>query len=50
MHLYLKAVQLKQLRSLARQTGAPVAVLIRRAIDQFLKRGKPQKTKASNGK
>ena len=35
--LFLKEAQLKKLRALSDQTGAPVAELIRRAIDKYLK-------------
>lgn len=36
--IWLKAIQIKQLKSLARETGAAVASLIRMAIDEFLDR------------
>lgn len=35
--LFLKAEQLKKLEAVSKETGAPVAELIRRAIDAFLK-------------
>jgi hypothetical protein len=38
MNLYLKRTQIKILKSLCKQTGAPVAELIRRAIDEFIRR------------
>lgn len=34
--LWLKEDQLKKLRALSEKTGAPVAELIRRAIDKYL--------------
>jgi predicted DNA-binding protein len=34
--LFLKADQVKRLQSLSGKTGAPVAELIRRAIDKYL--------------
>ena len=34
--LPLRSLQLESLKSLSRETGAPVAELIRRAIDAFL--------------
>jgi predicted transcriptional regulator len=49
-NLYLKATQIRRLKALARETGAPVAVLIRRAIDQFLDRREAEKGKVkANG-
>jgi predicted DNA-binding protein len=35
--LFLKAEQVKKLQALSEKTGAPVAELIRRAIDKYLK-------------
>ena len=34
--LFLKEAQLKKLQALSEKTGAPVAELIRRAIDKYL--------------
>jgi predicted DNA-binding protein len=34
--LFLKEVQIKKLQKLSEKTGAPVAELIRRAIDRYL--------------
>jgi predicted DNA-binding protein len=34
--LFLKEMQLKKLQKLSEKTGAPVAELIRRAIDSYL--------------
>ena len=34
--LFLKEVQVKKLKALSDRTGAPVAELIRRAIDKYL--------------
>jgi predicted DNA-binding protein len=39
-NIYLTAEQHKKLAALSKQTLAPVAALIRRAIDEFLKRQK----------
>jgi hypothetical protein len=36
--LYLKTEQIKRLERLSERTGAPVAELVRRAIDYYLKR------------
>ena len=36
--LFLKEDQLKKLLTLSEKTGAPVAELIRRAIDEYLKK------------
>ena len=42
--LFLKDDQVKKLQKLSEKTGAPVAELIRRAIDRYLKeRGKELK-------
>ncbi len=38
--LYLKEEQLKKLEAMSEKTGAPVAELIRRAIDAYLKKAK----------
>jgi predicted DNA-binding protein len=38
--LFLKEQQLKKLEALSEKTGAPVAELIRRAIDAYLKGNK----------
>jgi predicted DNA-binding protein len=35
-NVYLTKTELKRLRALSRKTGAPVAVLVRRAIDDYL--------------
>jgi len=35
--LFLKEEQLKELEALSKKTGAPVAELIRRSIDKYLK-------------
>ena len=36
--LFLKEEQIKKLLTLSEKTGAPVAELIRRAIDEYLKK------------
>jgi len=38
--LYLKEDQLKKLESISKKTGAPVAELVRRAIDAYLEKAK----------
>jgi predicted DNA-binding protein len=38
--LYLKEDQLKKLEAISTKTGAPVAELIRRAIDAYLEKAK----------
>jgi hypothetical protein len=42
--LFLKEEQLKKLQTLSDKTGAPVAELIRRSIDQYL-RGRAKELK-----
>jgi predicted DNA-binding protein len=39
-NIFLTKTELKRLRVLSSKTGAPVAVLVRRAIDQYLERFK----------
>jgi 16S rRNA U516 pseudouridylate synthase RsuA-like enzyme len=39
-NIHLTKGQLRDLRKLARETGLSVAELVRRAIDEFLQRGK----------
>jgi len=34
--IYLMETQLKQLRQLSKESGAPVAELIRRAVDEYI--------------
>jgi predicted DNA-binding protein len=38
--LYLKEEQLKKLEAISEKTGAPIAELIRRAIDAYLEKAK----------
>jgi len=38
--LYLKEEQLKKLETISNKTGAPVAELIRRAIDAYLQKAR----------
>jgi len=38
--LFLKEEQLRKLQAMSAKTGAPVAELIRRAVDAFLKKEK----------
>jgi predicted DNA-binding protein len=37
-NIFLTKTELKRLRALSRKTGAPVAELVRRAIDEYLER------------
>ena len=37
-NIFLTKTELKKLRALSRKTGAPVAVLVRRAVDEYLER------------
>jgi predicted DNA-binding protein len=37
-NIFLTSTELKKLRALSRKTGAPVAVLVRRAVDEYLER------------
>jgi predicted DNA-binding protein len=37
-NIYLEEEQIKRLRALQKKTGAPVAELVRRAIDAYLKK------------
>lgn len=39
-HHYLKEKQLEQLKKLSEKTGAPAAEIIRRALDEYLKKQK----------
>lgn len=38
--LFLKPEQIKRLSALSKKTGAPIAELIRRAIDAYLKKAR----------
>lgn len=37
-NIFLTKAELKKLRALSRETGAPVAVIVRRAVDEYLER------------
>ena len=37
-NIFLTRTELKRLRALSRKTGAPVAVLVRRAVDEYMDR------------
>ncbi len=39
-NIYLRPDQVKRLRALNEKTGAPVAELVRRAVDEYLKKRK----------
>jgi predicted DNA-binding protein len=39
-NIFLTKTELKRLRALSRETGAPVAVLVRRAVDEYLEKYK----------
>jgi Ribbon-helix-helix domain len=42
-NIYLTADQVKQLKALNEKTGAPVAELVRRAVDEYLKKRKRER-------
>jgi predicted DNA-binding protein len=42
-NIFLTAVELRKLRELSKKIGAPVAELVRRAIDQYLERAEKKK-------
>ncbi len=42
-NIFLTETELKKLRALSRKTGAPVAVLVRRAIDEYLSKQETNK-------
>jgi predicted DNA-binding protein len=44
IQFYLKATQIRKLKSLAKETGVPMAGLVRKAIDEFLERRKTEKS------
>lgn len=46
IQFYLKGIQIKQLKSISKRTGAPMAELVRRAIDEFIERWKAAKESA----
>jgi len=39
-NIFLTRTELKRLRELSKKTGAPVAELVRRAVDEYLERKK----------
>ena len=39
-NVFLDEIQLKQLKAISEKTGAPISVLIRRAIDAYLKKSR----------
>jgi len=39
-NVYLDESQIKKLQAMSEKSGAPIAVMIRRAIDAYLKRAK----------
>ena len=43
-NFYLTEAQIKGLKKISTKTGAPVSVLIRRAIDAYVKRPSSKKT------
>jgi predicted DNA-binding protein len=42
-NIYLTPDQVKRLKALNERTGAPVAELVRRAVDEYLKKRKNEK-------
>ncbi len=50
-NVWLKAIQIRQLKSLANESGANVSGLIRKAIDELIERRKAEKMEnETNGK
>jgi predicted DNA-binding protein len=41
-NIYLTDTQVERLRRLQKETGAPVAELVRRAVDEYLEKRKPK--------
>jgi predicted DNA-binding protein len=41
-NIWLRVDHQKKLRAISRETGAPVSALIRKAIDEYLKKRKPK--------
>jgi predicted DNA-binding protein len=41
-NIWLKVDHQKKLRGISRETGAPVSALIRKAIEEYLKKRKPK--------
>lgn len=39
--MYLTEAQLKRLKSISDKTGAPMAALVRKAVDAYLRKVKP---------
>jgi len=48
-NVWLKVTQIRDLKSVARETGATVAGLIRKAIDEFIARWKAAKGSGHHG-
>jgi hypothetical protein len=48
-NIWLKVTQIRDLKSIARETGATVAGLIRKAIDEFTARWKAAKENSHHG-
>lgn len=48
-NIYLKAKQVKELKALSAETGATMAELVRRAVDQFIERRKAAKESTYHG-
>jgi predicted DNA-binding protein len=42
-NIYLRPDQMKQLRALNEKTGAPIAELVRRAVDEYLAKRSKEK-------
>jgi hypothetical protein len=43
LQFYLKLNQIKQLKAISKATGAPVAELVRRALDEFISKSKEKR-------
>jgi hypothetical protein len=47
-NVFLKSTQIRELKAIARETGATVAGLIRKAIDEFIGHRKAEKGKVND--
>lgn len=45
-NLYLKASQIRQLKALAKESGAPLAAVVRKAIDEYIAKRKAERSDA----
>jgi len=49
LQFYLKTSHIRQLKAVAKLTGAPMAELVRRAVDEFLERRKAAEGDSRHG-